>query len=319
MELRHLRYFMAAAEEESFGRASERLHVTRQAVSQIIADLEQELRTSLFERLAHRVRLTAAGRALLPRAQALMKQLDEAVALIRLVGQGKSGQLSIGYGSLTLMHSLFRDAIKQYREACPEVRLSLVEMPTGEQPRALADGRIDAGFMHFGPGYALSRDGSGSAGTSHDDTVLDWVHIQSGDLGVAVPSDHPLAQRSSVTIEDLVNEDFVVVPRSSSSPGYSPLQALFQRAGFEPRIVQEVATVSTQFNLISVGMGIGLTVTGPGFAYPSNLRVVPLEDVTEPATFVLGWIKHRMAPALVQMIEIINALAPDGTRTSTSR
>ena len=142
MELRHLRYFIAAAEEEHFGRASDRLCVTRPAISQIIADLEAELGTPLFERLAHRVKLTAAGRTLLPQLQALMRDLDEALVLARRVGQGKTGALNIGYGSLTLMHSLFRAAIKQFHESYPDVALSLFELSTSEQPRALAEGRI---------------------------------------------------------------------------------------------------------------------------------------------------------------------------------
>lgn len=139
MELRHLRYFIAAAEEEHFGRASDRLCVTRPAVSQIISDLESELGMPLFERLAHRVRLTAAGRALLPELQALMTDLSQAIVKAKRVGQGKTGSLNIGYGSLTLMNSLFRTAIKQFRELYPEVTLSLLEMPTPEQPRALAE------------------------------------------------------------------------------------------------------------------------------------------------------------------------------------
>src|SRR5260370_12815106 len=151
MGLRHRRYFIAAAEEEHFGRASERLHITRPAVSQIISDLESELRTPLFERLAHRVKLTAAGQALLPRLQAVMGDIDDALAVTKRVGEGKSGMLSMGYGSLTLLHSLFRAAIKQFGETYPDVSLSLLEIPTFEQPNALATGKIHAGFMHFGP------------------------------------------------------------------------------------------------------------------------------------------------------------------------
>src|SRR5260370_38533909 len=98
MELRHLRYFIAAAEEEHFGRASDRLHVTRPAVSQIIADLEEELGTPLFERLAHRVRLTAAGRALLPQLQTNMNDLDDAFVMTNGVGEGNGGTLKQRYG-----------------------------------------------------------------------------------------------------------------------------------------------------------------------------------------------------------------------------
>lgn len=309
MELRHLRYFMAAAEEEHFGRAAERLHVTRPAVSQIIADLEAELGTPLFERLAHRVRLTAAGRVLLPKLRGVTADLDEALSLARRVGQGKSGTLNIGYGSLTLLHSLFRAAIKRFSEEYPDVSLSLIEIPSSEQPKALAAGRLHGGFMHFGPGPGPLRKRRGESVIAQDQSVLDWVRIQSGTLGVAMPIDHRLAARKSVTLAELAPERFVVVPRSSSSPGYGPLYALCQKAGYEPRIVQEVRSIAAQINLVSVGMGVGLVVMGAGFEYPHSLAVVPLDEVSYATSFVFGWVRGERDPALDRMIEIVKALA----------
>jgi len=309
MELRHLRYFVAAAEEEHFGRASDRLHVTRPAVSQIIADLEDEIGTLLFERLAHRVRLTAAGKVLLPQIRGLLHQLNESIVVTQRVGRGASGTLSIGYGSLTLLNSIFRAAIKRFHEAYPEVTLSLHEISTTDQPKALAEGKIDCGFMHIGPGSAKLRKGRGSGVANQDETVLDWFKIQSNGLGAALPNDHRLAQRKSLTLADLAGEPFVVVPQSVSSPGYGPLFALCQKAGFEPHVVQEVRTITTQLNLISVGMGIGLAVTGRNFTYPPNIAVVPVADVSYSSSFVFGWVKGRQDPTLERMLEIVKALA----------
>jgi DNA-binding transcriptional LysR family regulator len=309
MELRHLRYFIAAAEEEHFGRASDRLHVTRPAVSQIIADLEQEIGTELFERLAHRVKLTAAGRALLPQLQGVMVQLNEALVMTKKVGQGKSGSLNIGYGSLTLLHPLFRAAVKEFHESYPDVSLSLFEMSTTDQPKALAEGKIHAGFMHFGPGRTSLRKRRGEDGQGQDDTVLDWFRIQTGSLAVAVANDHPLAKKKSATIADLASERFVIVPNSSSSPGYGPLYALCKKAGFEPSVVQEVSTISTQLNLISVGMGIGLAVAGKKFSYPPGLSVIPLTDVNYSTSFVFAWVKGQKDPSLDRMLEIVKTLA----------
>lgn len=305
MELRHLRYFMAAAEEEHFGRASDRLCVTRPAVSQIIADLEDELGTPLFERLAHRVKLTAAGRALLPKLQEVMNQLTAALLMAKTVGEGKTGSLNLGYGSLTLMHTLFRQAVKQFHELYPEVKLSLLELSTTDQPRALSEGKIHGGFMHFGPGRALLHKRRGDADAGQNDTVLDWISIQSGGLGVAVPNDHRLARSKSVKLADLVEERFVVVPRSTASPGYGPLFELFERSGHEPRVGQEVGTIASQLNLISVGMGIGFVVTGKDFTYPNGVKVLPLDAVNYPTTFVFAWVKGQKSPALERMIEVI--------------
>jgi DNA-binding transcriptional LysR family regulator len=300
VELRHVRYFIAAAEEEHFGRAAERLHVTRPAVSQMVADLEVELGTALFERLAQRVKLTAAGRALLPQFQLLVNHLQQAIVLARRVDEGMAGVLNIGYGSLTLLHPLFRAAVKRLHEIAPDVTVSLLEMPTAEQPKALADGRIHAGFMHFGPRAPAQ---------THDGIALERLDLQSGGLGVVVPNDHPLARRKSVGLVDLRDELFVVVPRSSVSPGYGPLHALCQKAGFQPRIVQEVGSIASQLNLVSVGMGIGLTVTGKDFQYPASLAVVQLKGVNYTTQFTLGWLKGSTDPVLARFIEVVKELS----------
>jgi DNA-binding transcriptional LysR family regulator len=309
MELRHLRYFVAAAEEEHIGRASDRMHVTRPAVSQIISALEQELGTPLFERLPHRVKLTAAGRAMLPKLKGVMNDLDAVLAMAKRVGQGKSGTLNIGYGSLTLLHSIFRAAIKRYHEAYPDVALTLLELHTSEQAQALAEGKIDGGFMHFGVHAMLSRRRRGNGEQMHDPSTLDWYRIQTGGLGVVMPSDHHLARQRTLTLAELADEQFIVVPRSSVSPGYGALHALCQKAGFEPQIVQEVSSIASQLNLVSVGMGIGLVVTGKHLAYPANLAVVPLSEISYTTRFVFGWIKGQRTPALDNMLEIIKELA----------
>lgn len=308
MELRHLRYFIAAAEEEHFGRAAVRLHITRPAVSQIIADLEGELGTPLFERLAHTVKLTAAGRTLLPQLVRVMDDLNEAIVVTKRVGQGMTGTLRIGYGSLTLMHSIFRAAVKQFREMYPEVSLSLVEMSTSFQPKALADGKIDAGFMHFGPSPHPGKRRT-EINMEREGIVLDSICIQTGSLGVAVPNDHRLAKRKSVTLKDLADESFVVVPKSSTNLSYGQLYSVCQAVGFEPNIVQEVSTITSQLNLVSVGMGICLAVMGKNFTYPSELTLVPVTNLDYSTRFVFGWVRRQSDPILDKMIEIVKSLS----------
>lgn len=309
MELRHLRYFVAAAEEEHFGRAAERLSITRPAVSQLIADLEDELGTQLFERLAHQVRLTAAGKALLPRLQELMADLNQALTMAKRVGDGKSGVITIGYGSLTLLHPIFRATVRTFHELFPEVTLSLLDLPTNSQIEALATGKIDAGFLHFGPPSDDKLLKSRKKGVpAHKREMLDMFHIQSGTLGVIVPSEHRLAEREHVALKDLANEEFVVVPKSSVSPDYGRLYNLCKDAGFEPKIVQEVSSIATQLNLISVGMGIGLTVLGKNFIYPEGVALVQLKGVNYPTSFVLAWPKGRNEPVLENLIQTVQKL-----------
>lgn len=309
MELRHLRYFIAAAEEEHFGRASDRMFVTRPAISQIVSDLESELGVPLFDRFPHRVKLTAAGLVLLPRLQTIMSDLNQALVLAKRVGAGKSGSLNIGYGSLTLLHPIFRASIKRFIERYPEVTLSLSEIVSSEQYKAIVDGKIHAGFMHFSPQMGVASKKAKGWTRAEGTKALDHFIIQSGGLGVVMSYDHPLAKRKVLSLADLANEHFVVVPRSSVSPSYGALFSLCQKEGFEPHIVQEVASNATMLNLVSVGVGIGLTVMGKHFTYPQGLVVVKLRDVNYKTSFELGWIKGPTEPALDEFIEIVKELA----------
>jgi len=309
MELRHLRYFIAAAEEEHFGRAADRLYITRPAVSQIIADLEDELGVTLFERLAHKVKLTAAGHVLLPQLRNIMRDLDLALTLTKRVGEGKSGVLKIGYGSLSLLHPLFRATIKRFNECYPNVTLSLIEIATSDQVKALIEGRIDAGFMHFGPAARPARKQQKGSGPSEGEKAIDHFVIQSNGLGVVVPDDHSLARRKTVSLAELANERFVVVPRSTVMPGYGPLYSLCQEAGFEPNIVQEVGSIAIQLSLVSVGVGIGLAVSGNDFIYPKGLTVIKLSNVNYKTVFQLGWLKGHTEPVLDQLIELVKELS----------
>jgi DNA-binding transcriptional LysR family regulator len=309
MELRHLRYFIAAAEEQHFGRAADRLNVTRPAVSQIIADLEEEVGVPLFERLAGHVHLTAAGKTLLPHFVRVIDELRESLAIAKRVGQGKTGTLAIGYGTLTLMHSIFRAAVKQFRESYPDVTLLLVEMSADLQSRAIANEKIQARFMHVGPSSDPIRKRHTEIISSRDGSVLDVIHIQENMLGVAVSTDHRFATKEFVRFDELADEQFIIDPRSTSSPNYEQLHTLCRKFGFEPNVVQEVGTIASQLNLISCGMGIGLVVMGKGFSYPSSLSIVQLKGVDYPIDFVFGWVKSRKDPTVDRMIEIVSSLA----------
>lgn len=313
MELRHLRYYVAAGEEEHFGRASEKLHITRPAVSKMIADLEEELGFPLFEREGRRVRLTPAGRKLLPDVRAVMHMLTDAFAAAKKISQGKSGSLSVGYGTLTLHNELFRESIKRFKDEYPDVSLNLVELPTRQQPKAIVEGRIQAGFMHFGA-RPLGKEKKRRPALlpTQDESVLEWHEIETGHLGVVMEKGHELASRKSLSLEDLSGQHFIVVPNSSASPSYGVLYSMCQEAGFEPEVVQEVASISSMLNLISVNMGIALCVMGKHFAYPSQLRVVPLRGVEYTTSFAVGWLKGRHDPLIEALLDCVRKVT--GTR-----
>lgn len=303
MELRHIRYLIAAAEEEHFGRAAERLNVTRSAVSQIVSDLEAELGFALFERQAQKIRLTAAGRAMLPRLNALVSELLATVALGRRVGEGKSGYLRIGYGSLSTHHPVFRAAIKKFHEDVPDIALSLVEIPTSRQFKAMQDGVIQAGFMHAGPD-PLPRE-SWSSDSLNEETGLQARVIDVAALGVIVPEGHRFAHQSSVRLVDLAGEPLVMTHNAPNTPLFRTFFRLCRDAGIEPRVVQEVSATGTQQDLVAAGVGVGVTAVGGRHHYPPQLRALPFDDIQYEVGFALTWLSGWVEPALQTFIDIV--------------
>ena len=220
-----------------------------------------------------------------------------------------TGTLRIGYGSLTLMHSIFQ--APQSSSFARRIRRSVFRWSNCRpryNPRLSQQGKIDAGFMHLGPSPHPGKRRT-EINMEREGIVLDSMCIQTGNVGVAVPNDHRFARRKSLTLEDLADEGFVVDPKSSSSLSYGQLHAFCQAAGFEPNIVQEVSTIASQLNLISVGMGIGLAVMGKNFQYPSDLTIIPLTNLDYSTRFIFGWVRRQNDPILDKMIEIVNNLS----------
>lgn len=300
MELRHLRYFVAAAEEQHFSKAADRLFVTRPAVSRLISDLEDELGTKLFERSGHRIQLTAGGRTLLARLRPMLAELAVTVELTKKVGTGMSGVLAIGYGSATLQQPVFRDAVKQVHDDLPDVFVSLVEGTSLELVEALRNGKLDAAFTHRA---VVGNDSEG-------DTEFLRRPLGHGRLVAAVPAGHALAGREAVSLADLANEDFIVVPHSNASPSHGALASLFERAGFQARVVQEVRNSATQLNLVAMGVGVGLLLTLPGAVYPEAVRIVGIDGVDFVTRFELICLASRgHEPLIARFMQIVEGIA----------
>lgn len=295
MELRHLRYFVAAAEEQHFGRASVVLSVTRPAVSQTVADLESELGVKLFNRHAQKVKLTAAGETFLKHARAILQDVATAIETTKRVGHGKLGSITVGYGSLGLRHPLFREAVKRMGLCYPDSDMILDELQSSLQLDAIRAGKLDAGFVYVAHDKAARTTLLPSSESASD---LRSLTLEEGGIGLALPKDHKLIGNDTLNLSDLSQEDFIIV-------GSSLVNALFP---FQPRIVQMVSNISTQINLISVGMGVGVVVMSPSLRFPDDIQVVPLHDISYQSQFRLIWRQDATEPILQNFIEIVRGL-----------
>jgi DNA-binding transcriptional LysR family regulator len=256
MELRHLRYFVAVAEELHFGRAARRLHIAQPPLSQQIRRLEAQLGTELLRRNRRRVELTEPGRLLLEGARPLLADADGLERLVRRAAGGEVGRLAVAYvGSAT--YRALPVLVRAFRERLPDVDLVLSERTTTPQVAALRARQVDAGIVR--PPVA--------------DEGLLLEPLVAEALVAAVSDGHRLAAGARVAVAALADEPFVLFPRHVGTGLYDDVADVCRAAGFVPRVVQEAGDMQTIVSLVAAGVGVSLvpaSVTAlrlPGVAY----------------------------------------------------
>jgi len=293
MELRHLRYFRAVAEELHFGRAAERLHIAQPPLSQQIRQLERELGVSLLTRSTRRVELTRAGEAYLRRTIAVLDAVDDAGRQARRVARGVEGHLSIGcVGSAT--YSVLPRLVRALREQLPQVEISI----RGEM---LAPAQLDA-LRNRDVDIALLR-------PPVDDPDVQTEHVRRDRLMVAVPSAHRLAERDTVGVDDLRAEDLVAHPGQDRSVMGRLLTAMCADAGFVPRIRQEVSETSTLVTLVAAGLGIAVVPAPTADLDVAGVTYRPLEPATLGVDLVAAHLGDAAPPAVERALEVLRGLA----------
>ncbi len=244
MELRHLRYFVAVAEELHFGRAARRLGIAQPPLSQQIQRLEAELGAPLFSRASRRVELTEVGRAFLGEASATLAQSERALRVARRAIEGDIGRLTIGYVASTVIHQPFIALVRRFREARPDVELALEQLSTAQQVAALRDGRIDVGFLR--PPIDGGTEG------------LALVPIVREGFVLVLPVGHRLASRRAAALSDLAGEPLVLFPRERAPGLHDMVMRLLRRGGVTPDVRYEVNPMQTIAGLVAAGFGVSV-------------------------------------------------------------
>ncbi|MGQ1840277.1 LysR family transcriptional regulator [Kocuria turfanensis] len=290
METRHLRAFVAVAEELHFSRAADRLGVSQPQLSQQIRRLERELGVKLFDRSTRSVRLTDQGAAALEPARRLLGDAD-AVRHAALVGCSEVvGKVTIGYAGASSRELLPRLA-RAVRSAHPGIELALQSLVYGgTAPAQVAAGNVDIGFSRL----PVRR-------TDVHYRVVGYERVM-----VALPADHPLADEESVRIEDLADEPFVTFPATQGSTVRDAMTRITSDHGFTPRILQEAPDSYTILGLVAAGIGVTLTVSSvqhivtPGLVY-RDLAGPPLH-----LAVVIVWRKNENSAAVRAVLEVMD-------------
>lgn len=291
IELRHLRYFIAVAEELHFGRAAERLHMAQPPLSQQIRQLEEELGFTLFHRTKRMVRLTEAGEVFLQECHKLFNQLDFAVQLGRQVSRGEVGQLVIGFVS-SAAYNVLPELLRSFRVQVPEVRLELHELTTDQQLQWLREGRMDVGFVR----------------PPIEDDTLELKPIFQEALMVAIPERHRLVDEEAIALESLATEAFILFPRALAPGLYDQIISLCQQGGFSPMVVQEAIQMQTIVSLVAAEIGIAIVPGSLHHLQRTGVVYKPLHEATPTATIALLWRKADQSPTLERFIHMVQAI-----------
>lgn len=291
MELRHLRYFIAVAEQLHFRHAAELVHVAQPALSQQIRQLEKEIGVTLFERSRHRVRLTPAGKEFYEHAQFILDRAKQAVEEARKVEHGDAGTIRIGFVS-TAAIAVLPEAMKRLQARVPLAEIELRELAAGEQIDGLYRDQIDVGFLHA----ELTED------------VLKTRVVARERLIVALPANCKLAKKSRVDLKDLASWTAIMPVRHASAGFYEQVRLAYQMAGGMPERVHNTRLLQTGLLLVAAGVGVSLVPESfkaihiKGVAY-RRLRIEP-----PPCELIAAWRRDSDSPLLRQFLQILPEL-----------
>ncbi|MCC3413711.1 MULTISPECIES: LysR family transcriptional regulator [unclassified Microcoleus] len=291
MELRHLRYFIAVAEELNFTRAAERLHMAQPPLSQQIQHLEAELGFQLFRRTKRTVVLTEAGQVFFEESQKILLQVDRAIQLGKQTSRGELGQLTVGFVS-SAAHNVVPAILQAFRTRCPAVKLELHELTTNEQLQRLRFGRIDIGFVR----PPIEEDGINSEIVFREPLI------------VALPETHYLADRAVVELHELSAEPFILFPRSLAPGLYDPIVSLCLQAGFSPIAGQEAIQMQTIISLVAAEMGVAIVPASMQNFQRTGVVYKHLQEPSPIVSIALIW-RDNPTPAVQRFLQTARDLS----------
>ncbi len=290
MELRHVRYFVAVAEELHFGRAAERLQMAQPPLSQQIQDLERELEVQLFTRTKRTVTLTAAGEAFLIEARLLLHQADYMISVARRAAKGEIGHLGMSFVG-SACYKVLPEIVQNFRARYPEISLMLHQLTTSQQIEALQQKQVQVGILR--PPFA--------------DTGLESLCIARERLILALPEHHRLARQQRIPLQEIIDEPFILFPSEQGLGFYHQILGLCLDAGFVPEVVQEAAEMQTIVSLVATGIGLSLVpdslrhLQRTGVVYRDLVEASPLLEVR------IVWRNDDSSPVLRSFLDSVHA------------
>lgn len=296
MELRHLRYFVAVAEEQNVTRAAARLHVSQPPLTRQIRDLEAELGAELFKRTGRAITLTEAGRRFLDEARAALQRVEEAVQCVRAIAAGEGREVQVGYAPSPAV-AILPQVLRAFHKISPGVRVTLHDQTSPEMLAGLREGRLQAAFMLEPPKQA----GRG----------ITFEKLRTYPIAVAVPLDHPFSRRRSVSVQEILAEPLVGYARKEYPDYQQFLACRLGAAVKKPRFAEECDGGTSLIAAVESGKGVCVSASYLGALAGPRLKLVAIVPKPPPAIVGVAYVRSRLTPHLSALVETARSVAGD--------
>jgi DNA-binding transcriptional LysR family regulator len=303
MELRHLRYFLAVAEERHFTRAAERLRISTPTLTQQVQSLEAELNVILLRRSNRSVALTEAGQRFLEEARKTLRQSEHATLVARRAGRGELGRIEIGYVTSASLAGVIPSALAAFRQSNPLVDIQLHRMETVRQLSALAEGQIDIGFLRPPKRYPLGIIGS---------VVWRQPFI------LAMPVDHPLARYSQINMSALADEPFIASSVELELGFGGQIQEIAAEGNFAPKIIGRAPDLLTILTLVASGLGVAFVPETFRGMHIGGVAYRPLAGPQRHAQLAAARRRDDAAPAIKAFLRVMRATLAQSIEVKTT-
>jgi DNA-binding transcriptional LysR family regulator len=281
VELRHLRYFIAVAEELNFSRAAQRMHIAQPPLSTAIRQLERDLGVELFVRTTREVKLTDAGRAFLAGARRTLADAERAAEDAKRAAAGELGHLRVAYSWSTRFETL--PALgRAFRASHPDVELLAQEMWNARMPQAFESGSIDVA-LSLCPEIAAE---------------LELAPMHRERLVALLPATHPLAREEAIPLAALADEEFVLFPREIAPRLHDAFMAIYRRAGFEPRVRNESFHTGWDLGVLAEIPAAAMAPQTVTAGLPDGIVAVAISEPTDALETCLVWRADDTSPAV---------------------
>ncbi|MBK8390281.1 MAG: LysR family transcriptional regulator [Saprospiraceae bacterium] len=288
LEFRHIKYFLAVAEDLHFRKAADRLFISQPGLSRQIKEMEDELGIMLFKRHNRKVELTVAGRYLQSELSKQLHTLEHIMEHAKHLHQGKDGSLKLGYVGSAMQH-VIPDLLVKFRETHPNVIFGLKEMENDKQVEKLLSHELDLGFVR------LERIPRG----------LQSKVVLVEKFCLVLPKHHKMNTNNFQSLSKLKDESFILFDPEYSASYYEKVMQIFDDSGFSPMVSHNTVHASSIFKLVENGFGISIVPESLQADYYPGIKFITLEKITQRTVLSAVWDRSNSNPTLEQLLEFI--------------